>query len=221
MPPITLFMFDVKTTIIAALLVAIIVLSTCNSCKQRTIDKLRAESEQPILVPQNTVVRDTIPVHDTVARYVPKPIAYIPNNYIDANSIDPIVILRIDTFYSPVDTANILKDYFATRYYSDPIKTDYGTITINDSISQNRIKSRSAQLDLKIPETTIIRTQKKKAALYFALDGYGNKNEIINGAGVGLMYQSPRTLNYEVGTYFTSQQNINFRASIKFPLTKK
>src|SRR4051812_35163824 len=32
-----------------------------------------------------------------------------------------------DTLYLDVDTAAILNDYFATRYYKDSIKTKYGT----------------------------------------------------------------------------------------------
>ncbi|MFY8248181.1 MAG: hypothetical protein ACOVJ5_00590, partial [Gloeomargaritales cyanobacterium] len=63
------------------------------------------------------------------------------NRYIKGDSI-PFVIVAIDTT-TIHDTVHILSDYMRIYAYSDTINQDSNIFVINDTISQNRIKSRS------------------------------------------------------------------------------
>ena len=66
----------------------------------------------------------------------------------------PYVIVATDTVQNYVhDTVFILNDYNLTKAYSDTIKQDSNIFVIDDTISQNSIKSRSFKA--KITEKTI------------------------------------------------------------------
>jgi hypothetical protein len=58
-----------------------------------------------------------------------------------------------------VDTAAILQDYFAKVYYRDTMQTQYGTFTVEDTISENRIKARRWATNFTIPTITKTVTQ--------------------------------------------------------------
>ena len=56
-----------------------------------------------------------------------------------------------------IDTVEIIRDYFAKRPYSETvqIETDsinYGTVTVTDTVHQNKLFSRFYDFNLKIPE---------------------------------------------------------------------
>ena len=73
-------------------------------------------------------------VHDTIR--VPK--AY--NVYKKGDSIPYAVI---DTLRIPIhDTISVINDYLSVKAYSDTIKKDSNIFVINDTISQNKIRSR-------------------------------------------------------------------------------
>ena len=56
----------------------------------------------------------------------------------------------------PIDTLEILKDYYSKNIYVDKIELDsLGTITITDTVTQNTIISRSVISDILVPTTTI------------------------------------------------------------------
>lgn len=212
-------MVDIKTALIILLSVAVIILSTCKSCKISSLEKELIECKsanhpEMLLVPDRSTVSQ-IPYRDTILKYIPKLIAtsYDPPVYL----IDSIIR---ETKYLSVDTQAILRDYFVTRFYSDTIKGKYGNIAINDSVSQNKIISRTPIWNLSIPEkTTYVTKYIRKGVLYAGIDAYSDINGNINGAGASLMWQSSKALNYEFGAYYNNI--LQLRASIKFPLTKK
>lgn len=212
------------------LVVIIIILSTLKSCQSSSFNKkisklenqLRGCKDNIVLVPDREEV-SKIPYNDSAKSYIPRPI--IVSKDPDVYLIDSIIETTIYK-YKNVDTAAILKDYFATIFYKDTIKGDYGNIIINDSVAENRIKSRTPLWNLSIPQKTTY-IYKHKAGLYAGLDLYSDSKFTPYGIGGSLMYSSPKALNYEIGSYFTNekspqfQRSIMFRASIKFPLTKK
>lgn len=94
---------------------------------------------------RDTIYQDTIIYKE---KRVPVPV----KEYID-------VPIPVD-----VDTLEILKDFYTKRVYSDTLLNIDGegsVATINDTISQNRIISRTARFDIKnktITETIIVET---------------------------------------------------------------
>lgn len=111
--------------------------------------------------------RKLVEVHDTV--YQQKTIT----KYKKGDSI-PYVIIATDTLELPIhDTIRIIGDYYAIKAYTDSIKQDSNTFVIRDTISQNKILSRSFEANLR--EKTIVTKQlyveKPKNALYLGFRG--------------------------------------------------
>lgn len=138
---------------------------------------------------------------------------YIPN-------MKPVEIVRIDTFesvhdttiYKPgkkilkdttiydtsyllakIDTGEILKDYFAKNVFKDTISFAEGSVSLVDTISQNKILGRifKASITQKtIHVTRELRTPPPppKAALYWGI--MATKQDEKFGYGGGLMYKT-------------------------------
>jgi hypothetical protein len=136
-----------------------------------------------------TVKTDTVFVKiEQDTQYVPKP----DTIYYTKTSYKSVPYRIFDTLYLEqlidADTANILKDYFATAVYHDTIKNPYGYVLVKDTITQNRIKSRGVSQNLLIPEITrtITIQQPKKAQLYLGAGIWGNEADPLNGYEVNL-----------------------------------
>ena len=109
--------------------------------------------------------RKLVEVHDTV--YQQKTFT----KYTKGKDIQSYIILT-DTL--PVhDTVRIIQDYNTTKAYIDTIKQDSNIFVIRDTISQNKILSRSFEASLR--EKTIVTKQlyveKPKNALYLGFKG--------------------------------------------------
>ena len=112
---------------------------------------------EPEIITEIVTKFDTVKV--TKKEYVPK---YITKT-----------IVEIDSFQLPIDTAFILRDYYAEYFYTDTIKIDtLGTIVINDTITRNLISMRDVQSNILIPTTTVTNTV------------YINKRELYGGISV-------------------------------------
>lgn len=62
-------------------------------------------------------------------------------------------VILTDILWGEIDTMSILKDYFATRKYLDTVLMENGEVTIEEHISENKIKHRA--LSLKTNEKVI------------------------------------------------------------------
>jgi hypothetical protein len=119
-----------------------------------------------------------------------------------------------------VDTAAILQDYFAKVYYRDSLQTQYGTIIVEDTISQNRIQARRWQTNFIIPVVTktITLAEKKRNQLYAGFSGLFGQTSI--GAEINLSLKNKKDQVYEVGTGLFGQQPY-IRLGTKFKLSIK
>lgn len=77
------------------------------------------------------VLADTVYVKDTILHYIPDTIPYYTVIY------DSIVYH--DTVYKDVDTAEILKDYFAVHYFTRNWTDSLLTVTLKDAVSRNSL----------------------------------------------------------------------------------
>lgn len=205
---------DIKTALIILLAIAIVVLSTCNSCKLNSYVEKIAELEAGALP---SVKSDTVYHIDTVKTVVDNPIPYetVRTDYKIDWVFDTLYIEGVDTIY--VDT--LVGRHYATNKYSDTAKVEHGYIVSEETVSENKITQKSIKPFLTIPTitNTITRTE-QKAILYFGIDAFANENG-LNGGGLSLMFKSKKTLAYELGAYWNDQNKINYRAGLKFPLT--
>lgn len=133
---------------------------------------------------------DEIVKIDTVWKQVKRETVYVPKPdtiIYEKTKINTKTILAFDTLYvteekiiaQKVDTAAILKDYNAKVVYKDTIGikdakgNSYGNVYLNDTITKNRISSRSFIYDLKFPEVT--KTVVKQRTI-FSIGLTGNQN---------------------------------------------
>ena len=80
------------------------------------------------------------------------------------------IVTNLDTVLinNPIDTLEILKEFYSKFYYRDTISLDtLGFIVINDTITQNKIISRDFNSKLIIPEKTIKETVYVHPRLFF------------------------------------------------------
>ena len=132
-------------------------------------------------------------VTDTV--YIPKIIAV--NNYKTRWVHDTLSTfeVRID----PADTAAILKRYYEKIAYSDTQKLNYGTITINDTVTQNRIVSRGIKTNIAVPtirETTVLRTP-ERTQIWVGANAMSDLKQFYTGAE--LMLKTKGNIAYAGG----------------------
>lgn len=163
-------------------------------------------------------------VRDTVKINVPVPF-YKKDN--------PIIPIRIDTVWQSstdyrisdpkIDTQAILKDYYATYYYSDTAHVQYGDIIINDNIEQNKIASRKVFTDFKIPEVvkTITTPEKKRNQIYLGLNAFGSQDNYLYMAGLSALLKTKNDKIWEVGASYSIDNKIFYSLSTKFKISFK
>jgi len=98
-----------------------------------------------------------------------------------------------------IDTLAILKDYYAKYFYKDTVKVSkYGNGVINDTISKNKIISRSIMWDLNIPivKETITIKSLPKAKVFFGGSVGIDKRKFLNNVNVGLLLKTKQDKIY-------------------------
>lgn len=98
-----------------------------------------------------------------------------------------------EVIINPVDTAALLADYYASRFYKDSQTIKGATVVINDTVSRNRITGR--QIILNRTDTTITNTitlrPPKRIVGYFTTSVAGSFSQPFGSAGVGLGLKMP------------------------------
>lgn len=201
------------TIVIVGLILVLLLREGCNCSR---IKKLEKDCGKVTI----KEVRDTTWIKETVdvPVYVPQPGGVI---YRDVpRYIEKVVDGK--TVFLPVDTAAILKDYYAQVTYQDSTEFKYGKVYINDTLSQNRIQNRSVRADFNIPVETVTRTitTKPRGFLSVGVNVQGDQKEGVNMAGLSLMYTTKGRFSLEAsGLYGT--RGIGYGFGIKFPLSLK
>jgi hypothetical protein len=162
---------------------------------------------------QTEVLTDTIP-GDSVPYPVPSPIPDPEIVYQDTG--------RIDSFYLDVDTAAILKDYFASVIYTDTINEDSSFFAvIHDTLSRNRLIGRSFffQNLRPISITTITNTVEGPPKLKLFLGpllSYSNDTKNL-GVGGSVLLMTKRDNGYAYSYDFLNRQHqVVFYWKLKF-----
>ena len=164
--------------------------------------------------PITTVKIDTEYVDKVVVKPVYKPgeTQYLPG--------------LIDTITTPIDTTAILKDYLATRIYSDTLKIDsIGFVYVSDTVSKNEIQARSFVANYKIPiikETiTTVIPPKPKNQLYIGAEGIGSKREPISYFGSTLVLKTKKDAMYTAGAGYSLNQGFSLKAGVLWKIKLK
>lgn len=124
------------------------------------------------------------------------------------------------TEYLPVDTANILKDYLATRYYRDSISVQYGRVYISDTVSKNKIVSRGIKTSFNIPvvKETVTLQRQRKTVVYLGFEGIGNHESIVYGVGATFGLKLKNNKYYGIKVLMNKDGNPLYGVEFKIPI---
>jgi hypothetical protein len=143
------------------------------------------------------------------------------NRYIKGDSI-PFVIIATDTT-TIHDTIRILNDYNAVVAYTDTIKQDSNIFVINDTITKNRIKSRS--FESKITEKTIyvkeFYAEKAKYRLFYGIRGDFSQSNGLEVVSPGLMLNAKNKALIGLNLNINKNNNMSYSGSLYFKIGKK
>lgn len=170
---------NIKSLVIIALVIVIVFMRFCSGTGK----------------PCPEIVKETV---DTAYLYEqwagqwtkPKPDTIIKSVYLPGKPHAPDTIFRVkDTikWNWVVDTAAILKDYFAKVVYNDTLRHEYGYVAIKDTISENRIQARQPVFNFHVPVVTITKTVEEEphAKVFIGPDVFFNR-KFFSGAGGSL-----------------------------------
>lgn len=105
---------------------------------------------------------------------------------------------RLEVRIEPTDTAKILARYYQTVAYSDTQKVQYGSVVINDTVTQNRIIARGMKTSFLIPtikETTTI--LKERNQIWIGANAMSDLKKVYVGAE--LMLKTKGNIAYSGG----------------------
>lgn len=194
------FFGNIQTVTIIFLILFIILMRMCQGSK--------SVPDKPKITIVESIKYDTI--YNEVTKYVPK---------WTEKKLPP------DTVYKDVDTAAILKNYFAEYTYSDTINHDTVKIYINDKVSKNKIISRDVKYKILYPIKTI--TIKEKH--------YINQREFYIGPrlgatvlnqfelsfiGIESVFRSKKRKTFSIAAGVNQDFNIQIGLGLHWKLTK-
>ena len=160
---------------------------------------------ETITVTETLISYDTI--NDTISKYIPK----------------WKTKTKIDTFYAPVDTMKVLRDYYAKYLYVDTVKIDtIGYLVVKDSITKNKILSRSIKTNILLPVTTITKTTTtyiNKVDFYLGLKAQGTTNQ-LNYIGGEFLLKGKQRQAYSLGVGLNNELKPVVSGGIYFKLSK-
>lgn len=136
----------------------------------------------------------------------------------------PYVIVATDTVDKYIhDTVFILNDYNLTKAYSDTIKQDSNIFVIDDTISQNSIKSRSFKA--KITEKTIYVKQfyaeKARYSLFWGIRGDFSQDNGLEVLSPGIVLNAKNKALIGLNLDLDKNGGIGYSGSLYFKIGKK
>jgi hypothetical protein len=102
-----------------------------------------------------------------------------------------------------VDTAALLKDFFAKNVYKDTLRLpdSLGMVAVTDTITQNKILGRTFNASVKqreIKETLIVK-ELPKTQVYYGFNGGFNKADVVSNIGAGVIVKTKKDKIYQLG----------------------
>lgn len=171
-----------------------------------------------------TVTKDSIVYRDT-GRIVPYRID-VPI-YIKGKDGKPYPVF--DTLWGtqeviqPADTAAILARYYETAHYQHIVDTGRWKITVDESITQNRIKNWS--LKAVSSDTVTVNTVQlkppKNFVLYFGIDYLGRTKTPFYAIGADLSLKLPNDKLFSAGALIDKDGKLIWQGSYKMPIKFK
>ena len=194
----------IKSTIITALVIIIILLSKCSG----------EGGDVSIEVNEPTVVTETITITDTITvveeKFIPKWRTKVVRDTVEVQKV------------LEVDTLSILKDYFEKYVYLDTVQIDtLGYVTILDTLSQNRILYRKPTINIQIPTKTITLIEKKNEREYYAGLGVRTTMDRYTWMGLEGVIRSKKGNTFLIGFGTDNENNFSMGGSVHWKIFDK
>jgi hypothetical protein len=185
--------------VIIAVLILLLSLEKCgNGC-----------SFIPVLPPAK-VIRTVDTVYTVVTKDVP---TYIPKW--------KTIIKYVHDTTKIIDTTYVIGDYYSTYFYQDSLINDTLCFYINDSISENKIKSRDLKYVMSFPTIKIHDVViQNKNEYYIGLGLVGNQKN-INYFGPEFLLRTKRKDVYGIGIGIDGNFNPNLSLRTYWKIGKK
>ena len=181
-------MKNIKDITILVLVIIIIFLRSCSG---------DGEITEPIVITKTEIKYDTIT--NEVTEYVPKLVTRILRKTDTVRQTQ--FITQTDTVSVPqtIDTNAILEDYFASYVYSDIQNFDSIKIEIQDTISENKIVSRSVKYSMLYPTITITNTHYINRREFYLGVGFAGSTQRLSFAGLQFNYKDKKRNLFGIG----------------------
>jgi len=172
-----------------ALLIVVVVFQQCGGNKTKTGEIVKIDGKKYELIKHEI---DTIEVVKT------KVVTKKGEDIYHETIVEKEVIIP-----TIVDTAALLKDFFAKNIYKDTLQLpdSLGTVALLDTITQNKILGRTFNASVKqrtIKETMIVK-ELPKTQVYYGLTGGFNKEDVVSNIGAGLLIKTKKDKIYNLG----------------------
>ena len=193
---------NIKNIIILVLIIIIIFLRQCSG------GGVEDTPSEPTIITKTETKYDTVTVDKKI--YVPKWKTKI------VTKIDSILV------NTPIDTLEVLKDYYAKNVFIDVVDLDsLGVVIITDTIWKNSIFSRKIKSDIIIPTTTVTQTKYiNQRELYWGV-GLNGSTKQFNYVGGSLLYRNRKKQAFGLGIGVNDQLqpviSTQFLWKIEFP----
>lgn len=150
---------------------------------------------------------DTVWQHSIQTVTVEKPVPVIKVVQLKSEPITVIDTLFV-TQYEHVDSLAILKDYETKRIYKDTLHSEYGTVVLNETVTQNKLLNRQATFNFSVPSVTKNIPAKMRNKVFMGLE-LGGTNTFVAGGLQGALLTKKDDL-YNIGVDFTTQSSFYF-----------
>tara|TARA_R110000850_G_scaffold193822_1_gene320546 strand:+ start:27 stop:647 length:621 start_codon:yes stop_codon:yes gene_type:complete len=179
---------NIKDITILVLVIIIIFLRSCSG---------DGGIVEPIVITKTEIKYDTIT--NEITNYVPKLVTRIVRKTDTVNQINIVKETDTITLHQAVDTSAILEDYFSTYVYSDVQDFDSLKFEITDTISQNKIVSRSIEYTLLYPTVTITNTHYINRREFYLGLGFAGSTQRLSFAGLQFNYKDKKRNLFGIG----------------------
>ena len=190
--------FDYKYIVIIILLVIILLMRGCNSTP--------IIKEPSVVTKYDTIYKET---HDTIKKkvYIDK-IKYVP--------FERIIFANVE---------ECMRKYNEQTTYKDTIALDsIGTITVIDTVFQNKLRERIVFKNYRIPlvtkTVTITKQEEPKRQLYIGGNLFGDKNQ-LQLLTPGVIYKTKQDNIYQVNVGVSFDGSITYGAGIYWKIKLK
>jgi hypothetical protein len=172
-----------------ALLIVIVVFQQCGGNKKTTGEIVKVDGKKYELIKHEI---DTVEVVKT------KVVTKKGEDIYHETIVEKEVIIP-----TIVDTAALLKDFFAKNIYKDTLNLpdSLGIVSLIDTITQNKIFGRTFNASVKqrtIKETTIVK-ELPKTKVFYGLEGGFNKADVVSHLGLGVLINTKQDKIFHLG----------------------